>query len=90
MGPTFSEVVNRGRCFSSFHERGTKEKNLSPHEESSLIETQNFFPLSHARDKTKKHLALFLYRAQNLLSLAYYIYEIINVFPDLLILKFLL
>ena len=43
MGPTFSEVVNRGRCFSSCHERGTKEKNLSPHEESNLMETQNFF-----------------------------------------------
>ena len=30
--------------------------------------TQNF-PLSHARDKTKKYFSLFLYRAQNLPSL---------------------
>ena len=35
--------------------------------ESPLMGTQNFF-LSHARDKTKKHLSLFLYRAQNLPS----------------------
>ena len=98
MGPTFSEVVNRGRCFSSCHERGTKEKKsesrawqddtgsrhrkkksesswgIEPHGDSE------FFSLSHARDKTKKHPPLFLYRAQNLLSSAYYIYEVINVY----------
>ena len=61
MGPTFSEVVNRGRCFSSCHERGTKEKNLSPHEESSLIETQNFFsfvPCSWQDEKTSRSISL--------------------------------
>ena len=59
MGPTFSEeVVNRGRCFSSCHERGTKEKKsesswgIEPHGDSE------FFSLSHARDKTKN---IFLY-----------------------------
>ena len=31
------------------------------------------FPMSHARDKTKKHSSLFLYRAQNLLSLIFYL-----------------
>ena len=30
-----------------------------------------FFSLSHARDKTKKHLSLFLYRAQDLPSLLF-------------------
>ena len=59
MGPTFSEeVVNRGRCFSSYHQRGTKEKKsesswgIEPHGDSE------FFSLSHARDKTKN---IFLY-----------------------------
>ena len=32
---------------------------------------ETFFSLSHARDKTKKHLSPFLYRAQNLLSLLF-------------------
>ena len=60
MGPTFSEVVNRGRCFSSCHERGTKEKNLSPHEESNLMETQNFFlcPMLVTRRKTSSSVSL--------------------------------
>ena len=60
MGPTCSEeVVNRGSCFSSCHERGIKgKKKLSPHEESNLMKTQNFFSWSHARDKTKN---IFLY-----------------------------
>ena len=31
------------------------------------------FSMSHARDKTKKHSSLFLYRAQNLPSLLYYL-----------------
>ena len=72
MGPTFSEVVNRGRCFSSCHERGTKEKNLSPHEESNLMETQNFFlcPMLVTRRKN-----IFLYFFTELKT--YYLWLII-------------
>ena len=73
MGPTFSEeVVNRGRCFSSYHQRGTKEKKsesswgIEPHGDSE------FFSLSHARDKTKN---IFLYFFTELKT--YYLWLII-------------
>ena len=61
MGPTFSEeVVNRGRCFSSCHKRGTNEKNLTPYEESNHVETQNFFlcPMFVTRRKTSSSISL--------------------------------
>ena len=44
--------------FSSCHEHGTKKKILSLHGVLFLMRTQIFFPLSHARGKTKN---IFLY-----------------------------
>ena len=62
MGPTCSEeVVNRGSCFSSYHERGIKDKKqLSPHEESNLMKTRNFFlcPMLVTRRKTSSSISL--------------------------------
>ena len=49
----------RAKCFFVLSRTWDKEKILSPHEES------NFRPA----DSEKKHLCLFLYRAQNLPSL---------------------
>ena len=61
---------------------GQRKKNLSPHEESNLMETQNFFLCPMLVWQDEKHLPLFLYRAQNLLSSAYYIYEVIVAYPS--------
>ena len=53
------EFKFRAKCFFVLSRTWDKEKILSPHEES------NFRPA----DSEKKHLCLFLYRAQNLPSL---------------------
>ena len=54
--------------FLSCHELGTKEKKSEGLGLNSSWGLRTF-SLSHARDKTKKHLTLFLHRAQNLPSL---------------------
>ena len=41
------------------------------------------FSMSHARDKTKKHSSLFLYRAQNLPSLSVILFTSIFIFTFL-------
>ena len=61
MGPTFSEeVVNRGRCFSSYHQRGTKEKKSESSWGIEPMETQNFFlcPMLVTRRKTSSSISL--------------------------------
>ena len=79
-------LINRKRCFfSSRHETDLSKLKGLQRTDGLMFDSSwglEIFSMSHARDKTKKHSSLFLYRAQNLLSLIFYL-------PQSLILHFI-
>ena len=64
-----SSIRDASLCGLVVEHRSAKTEGLRFHSSLGL----RIFSLSHARDKTKKHLLLFSYRAQNLQSFLFYL-----------------
>ena len=64
-----SSIRDASLCGLVVEHRSAKTEGLRFHSSWGL----RIFSLSHARDKTKKHLLLFSYRAQNLQSFLFYL-----------------
>ena len=64
-----SSIRDASLCGLVVEHRSVKTEGLRFHSSWGL----RIFSLSHARDKTKKHLLLFSYRAQNLQSFLFYL-----------------
>ena len=67
------KIISRERCFffNHCHKHSSKKKLWVPMRNLEFLRLRSF-SLSHAHEKTKKHLSLLLYWAQNLPSLLFY------------------